>query len=97
MKRVSTLAVALGLALSGAAYAGSDTVQPKASGPVQLTDAQMDEVVGGALITLLVVDAVDIDDNTVNVAIPVNATVAAGVLGSAAAVGTQAGNLTQRR
>ena len=96
MKKASTLAVALGLALSGAAYAGQETPQAKASGPVQMTDAQMDNVVAGALLNLLVIDAVDINNNTVQVAVPVNAAVAAGVLGTAGAVATQPGNITQR-
>ena len=64
--------------------------------PVELTDAELDAVVGG-LINVAVVDAVDIEDNQVNVAVPVNAAVAAGILGLAGAGAAQLGNQTQRR
>ena len=95
-KQASTLAVALGLAVSGLAYAGPEPSQSKATGPVQMTDAQMDNVVAGALVNLLVIDAVDVNNNNVQVAVPVNAAVAVGILGAGAAGATQLGNITQR-
>jgi hypothetical protein len=57
------------------------------SGPVELTDAQMDAVNAGALINAVLVDVVDV--RNVQVAIPVNAAVAAGILGAAGAAALQ--------
>ena len=63
--------------------------------PVELTDAELDAVAGGALINVVAVDVVDINNNDVDVAIPVNAAVAVAVLGQAAAVATQPGRIRQ--
>jgi hypothetical protein len=63
--------------------------------PVELTDAELDAVTGGALINVVAVDVVDINNNDVDVAIPVNAAVAVAVLGQAAAVATQPGRIRQ--
>jgi hypothetical protein len=58
--------------------------------PVELTDAELDCVAAGqALIDVTVVDVVDIEDNNVAVAIPVNAAAAIAVLGGAGAVSVQ--------
>ena len=64
---------------------------------VELTDAELDAVAAGQLIGIAVVDAVDIEDNEVAVAVPVNASVAAGVLGNAAsgALQTRPGRIRQ--
>lgn len=102
MKRL--IAAAGALVLSVGAYAGQadqpqqpvQQPQQASSEPVQMTDAQLDSVAAG-LITIAVVDAVDIEDNQVQVAVPVNAAVAAGVLGTAGAGAAQLGNITQRR
>ena len=79
-KTLSVLATTLCLAASGGAFAKQ---------PVPMTDAQMDKVTAGALINVVAVDLVDINNvannNNVQVAIPVNAAVA--ILGAAGAVG----------
>jgi hypothetical protein len=54
---------------------------------VELNDAELDAVAAGALLNLLLLDVVDVGD--VNVAVPVNAAVAAGVLGIAGAAAGQ--------
>lgn len=91
IKRVAALATALALATGGtAAFASEkqgDLQRP--AGPVQMTDDQMDQVAAGALLTVVAVDVVDINNNTVAVSIPVNAGVAIAVLGAAGAVATQ--------
>jgi len=57
-----------------------------ATEPVQLTDQQMDNVNAGALICCIVLrDVVDVNNN--NVAVPVNAAVAANILGGGAVAG----------
>jgi hypothetical protein len=43
----------------------------------------MDKVTAGALIDVALIDVVDVNDVTVQVAVPVNASVAVGVLGGA--------------
>ena len=73
MKKVSAFVFALGLAASGASIAA----------PVEMTDQQMDQVTAGALINVVAVDVVDVNNNDVAVSIPVNAAVAIGVLGGA--------------
>jgi hypothetical protein len=89
MKKILVLAVAL----SGMASVAM------AQEPVKLTEAQMDEIAGGAATNI---EVVSIDQNTVNVAVPVNAGVAAAVaaLGAVAGVdqdSTQRGRIDQRR
>jgi hypothetical protein len=54
---------------------------------VELNDAELDAVAAGALINAVLVDVVDVQD--VNVAVPVNAAVAAGILGTAGAAAFQ--------
>jgi hypothetical protein len=89
MKSMIVSAVILGMTAS-TSFAGG------VSGAVELTDAQMDAVNAGALVT--VVDVVDIENNQVQVAIPVNAAVAIAALGAVAgAVATQPGRIGQRR
>jgi hypothetical protein len=63
--------------------------------PVELTDVELDAVAAGALINVVAVDVVDINNNDVDVAIPVNAAVAVAVLGQSAAVATQPGRIRQ--
>ena len=87
--RKASLVVVLGLAVSGLSYAAPEVAEVKgqANGPVQMTDAQMDNVVGGALINAVLVDVVDV--RNVQVAVPVNAAVAVGILGAAGAAALQ--------
>jgi hypothetical protein len=93
MKSLAILVAAL--IASGSAFAGQVSDKDKsAHTPVALTEAQMDNVSAGALLT--VVDVVDINNNQVQVAVPVNAAVAAGVLGTAGTISVQhPGNQTQ--
>ncbi len=45
--------------------------------PIELTDAELDAVAAGALIDVVAVDVVDVENNNVAVSVPVNAAVAA--------------------
>jgi hypothetical protein len=80
--RIAVIALSLGLAAAPAAFADNakqaDKKAPKAT---QMSDAQLDKVSAGALINAFVIDVVDIQNNTGAVAVPVNAAVAANVLG----------------
>ena len=90
MNKLATLVVAAGLTVSGFAYAQPDSPQDKrATTRVEMSDAQMDKVVGGALVNAILVDVVDVNNNDVQVAVPVNAAVAAGILGNAGAIAVQ--------
>ena len=80
MNRFASFLIALSLALAGSAALAK---------PVQMTEAQMDNVAGGALITAVLVDVVDVNNNNVQVAIPVNASVAIGILGAAGSAALQ--------
>jgi len=82
MKSLMILAAAACLAASGAAFAQE---------PVQMTDSEMDKVTAGlgASLDLSIVATVNALGQTVNVAVPVNASVAVDVLGGA--VGTATG------
>lgn len=86
MKKIAIL-VALATAAASSAFAQQPTpVTPEqvvASKPVPMTDEQMDKVTAGALINVLLLDVVDVRDVNVQVAVPVNAAVALGVLGGA--------------
>ena len=62
--------------------------------PVELTDAELDAVTGG-LVTVVAFDVVDVNNNDVDVAIPVNAAAAVAVLGESTAVATQLGRVRQ--
>ena len=97
--RIATLATSLGLAASPVAFADNDGKEPekkKAHQPVQMSDAQLDNVSAGALINAFVVDVVDVRNVDVDVAIPVNAAIAANVLGGGAAAGAvQPGRIFQ--
>jgi hypothetical protein len=85
MNRIALLTLSLGLA-SAPAFAdeAKQTETKPASNAIQMTDAQLDNVSAGALINAFVVDVVDVQNVDVAVAIPVNAQVAANVLGGAA-------------
>lgn len=86
MKSLAILAAAL--IASGSAFADQVSDKDKlAHTPVPLTEAQMDNVTGGALINAVVVDVVDV--RNVQVAVPVNAAVAVGILGAAGAAALQ--------
>ena len=87
--------IALAIASAGTAAladpakqpANRETAKPKAA---VMSDAQLDRVAGGqALIEVTLVDVVDVNNNQVQVFVPVNATVAAGILGEAGALGVQ--------
>lgn len=100
MKHVTVIAFTVALAAAPAAFAeqqakGPDTkAAPKA---MKMSDAQLDNVTAGALINAVVVDVVDINNNNVAVAVPVNAAVAVNVLGgpTGAAALQQPGRITQ--
>lgn len=92
MKTFAAIATTIALAASGSAFAQK---------PVPMTDAQMDKVVGGALITVVAVDVLDVNNvlnnNQVTVSVPVNAAVAVAVLGQATSVAQQrVGAISQR-
>ena len=90
MKKIAIL-VALATAAASSAFAQQpvpDQAQAAAR-PVAMTDEQMDKVTAGALINVALVDVVDVRDVNVQVAIPVNAAVAIGVLGGAVGTAVQ--------
>jgi hypothetical protein len=92
MKAFASLATAATLAFTGSAAL--------AQGPVQMTDEQLDSTAAG-LITVIAVDVVDINNNQVQVAVPVTAAVTAqvGILSQQFALteATQVGRIGQRR
>lgn len=82
MKRIAAFSVILGLATAGSAFAeqkeqqaGTQETKPR---PVQMSEAQMDNVAGGALVFigpgLLDVDIRDVA-NDIQVAVPVTAAI----------------------
>ena len=79
MRKVSAFVAAMGLAASGFASAA----------PVEMTDQQLDNVTAGALIEVVAVDVVDVNNNNIAVSVPVNAAVAVAVLGGAVASAAQ--------
>jgi hypothetical protein len=86
MKSLAFLAAAL--IASGSAFAGQVTDKDElAHTPVPLTEAQMDNVTAGALVNAVLVDVVDV--RNIQVAVPVDAAVAAGILGNAGAITVQ--------
>jgi hypothetical protein len=98
MKRAVTFSLVLGLATAGSSALAEQRDQQvrkheAKQQPVQMTDTQMDKVAGGALISVVAVDVVDVQNVAnnldVNVLLPVNASVAAGILGNAGAVSVQ--------
>jgi len=91
MKIITAIATVLSFAAaSTSGFAGQAVDQAKqAQAPVEMTDAQMDNVTGGALINAVLVDVVDVNNNNVQVAIPVNAAVAIGILGAAGSAALQ--------
>ena len=82
--RIAVIALSLGLAAAPAAFAENakqaDKKAPNAP-KMTMSDAQLDKVSAGALINAFVFDVVDIQNNKVAVAVPVNAAVAVNVLG----------------
>jgi hypothetical protein len=105
MKRLATVFFALGLATAGStalAAQANDQLGKQASKPqpVKMTDAQMDNVGGGALLTVVAFDVIDVENvaNNLRVAIPVNAAAAISILGTdTTAIATQPGNINQPR
>ena len=95
MKHVMAVALAFGFAAAPAAFA----TEHKAPQQMKMSDAQLDNVSAGALINAFVIDVVDINNNQVAVAVPVNAAAAVNVLGGAtgAAALQQPGNINQPR
>ena len=63
------------------------------NGPTEMTDAEMDGVTAGALLTVVAFDVVDVNNNKVAVQAAVNAAV--GVLGNAAALQNSPARITQ--
>jgi len=99
-QRIAVIALSLGLAAAPAAFADNGGKQPEKKAPkaTQMSEAQLDNVSAGALLNVFLVDVVDIQNNKVAVAIPVNAAVAASVLsgGPTGAVSLQQpGRITQ--
>lgn len=92
MKKLAIL-VAIATAAASSAFAQQPAVaaaeQVAASKPVPMTDEQMDKVTAGALLNVALVDVVDVRNVNVQVAIPVNAAVAIGVLGGAVGTAVQ--------
>ena len=90
MKTLAAVVTALAVAASTSAFADqiSDN-ERQAQGPVPMTESQMDNVTGGALVNAILVDVVDVNNNNVQVAIPVNAAVAIGILGAAGSAALQ--------
>jgi hypothetical protein len=96
MNRLASFIVAFSLAAAGSSAlanqvndrASKQAAKPK---PAQMTEAQMDKVAGGqgSLIEVTLVDVVDVNNNQVQVFIPVNASVAAAILGEAGSFATQ--------
>ena len=84
MKTVIVSALVLGLTAS-ASFADE---------PMKLTAGQMDPVKGG-LVTVVAFDVVDVNNNDVDVAIPLNAAAAIAILGKADADATQLGRVRQ--
>jgi hypothetical protein len=83
MNRFCTSLVAFALATAGS----TALAKPK---PTVMSDAQLDGIAGGqALIEVTLVDVVDINNNQVQVFVPVNASVAAGILGEAGSLAVQ--------
>ena len=99
MKHMTAVACALALAAAPAAFADQPKAPDMKAAPkaTKMSDAQLDRVTGGALINAVVVDVVDINNNKVAVAVPVNAAVAVNVLGgpTGAAALQQPGRITQ--
>lgn len=99
MKRFAAFSLVVGLATAGPAALAEqaeDQVvrnQDSKPQPVQMTEAQMDNVAAGALLNVFVVDVADVNNVAnnldVNVLIPVNASVAAGILGNAGSLALQ--------
>lgn len=98
MKRIATLVMALGLATAGStalAEQAKDQLRKEQSSkpqPVQMTEAQLDNVAAGQLITIEVNDVLVNLPIQANVLLNLNAAVA--VLGAAGA-GQVLGNQTQ--
>jgi hypothetical protein len=98
MNRFATVFVALGFATAGSTAALADQPKDQISKqdakpqPVQMSDAQLDNVAAGQLIDVVLIDVVDV--RNVQVAIPVNANVLANV--NAAVLGTAVQTTAQR-
>jgi len=95
-------ALVFAVALTGFASAAMAAEPVKTTkAPVKLTEAQMDNVTAGALLNVVAIDVLDVNNNQVQVAVPVTAAVTAQVgilsqqIGSAAA--GQTGRIGQRR
>lgn len=78
MQKISCYIAAAVLSMAGSTAFAEPLKED--TGPVAMTDAQMDTVAAGALINVVAVDVVDVQNNEVAVQIPVAAAVAANVL-----------------
>jgi len=107
MKRFTSFCVALGLAAGGSTALAEQideqiSAQDSKPQPIQMTEAQLDNVTAG-LLTITIVDAVDVGDVGVVVAIPVQAAAAIAASAAVAVLGTAVsddavstlGNVTQ--
>jgi hypothetical protein len=70
MNRIACIFVALGLAAAGSAALAAEPAKPQ---PAMMTDAQMDNVTGGGLIDVIIMD------NLNNLGVDINAAVTAAV------------------
>jgi hypothetical protein len=87
MKKTASLVAALGLALSASAFAAPEATQPKdtTAAPVQMSDAELDQVTAGQAAGLIAIDVQNVLNNN-NVAVAVPVTVRDVNVGVAAAV-----------
>ena len=101
MNHVMAVAFAFGVVAAPAAFAAGHKAPEQKSPPqaMKMSDAELDKISAGALINAVVVDLVDVNNNQVAVAVPVNAAAAVNVLGGAtgAAALQQPGNINQPR
>lgn len=92
-----TVIAAAFTAFPAAVLAGSPEPDPVlttgVSGPIEMTDAEMDGVTAGALLTVIAFDVVDVNNNKVAVQAAVNAAI--GVLGNAVALQNSPARITQ--
>jgi sulfate adenylyltransferase subunit 1 (EFTu-like GTPase family) len=99
MKRIISAIAAVALSGAASVAIAQDQVKQSTQKPVAMSDAQLEKVAAGALVDIVVVDAVDVNRNQVIVAVPANVNAAIAILGEVAQTSTQtqAGRIGQRR
>jgi hypothetical protein len=87
-KQLTVVALSLGLASAAPAFANEEAdrekITPK-NQPVKMTDQQLDEVAGGQLVTVVLFDVVDVEDNQILNNVVVAAQAQVGILAAQAA------------